>query len=195
MKLLFIDACMRETESRTAKLCRLFLEEYQKNNPGHKIETVDLKKTQLPYYDGGKVRERERLTAGGEFENEIFSNAIRFAEADKIVIGAPYWDLSFPAALKIYIENICASGIVFATTDSGIQGLCQARCLLYITTAGGFIAENNFGYEYLKGLCKVIFGIPRTHNVSAEALDIAGFNVEEIITKTAGELKLLAKKF
>ena len=32
--------------------------------------------------------------------------------ADTIVIAAPFWDFSFPAALKIYIENIYVTGIV-----------------------------------------------------------------------------------
>ena len=46
-----------------------------------------------------------------EIEREI-SYAKQFAGADTIVIAAPFWDLSFPAILKTYIENIYVTGIV-----------------------------------------------------------------------------------
>ena len=36
------------------------------------------------------------------------------ANADKIVIAAPFWDMSFPSLLKVYIENIYTIGIVSA---------------------------------------------------------------------------------
>lgn len=59
-----------------------------------------------------------------------------FAEADEIVIGAPYWDLSFPAALKIYIEHAAVMGVTFHYTEEGrCEGLCRAKHLTYITTA------------------------------------------------------------
>ncbi|MGN0989033.1 MAG: NAD(P)H-dependent oxidoreductase [Eubacteriales bacterium] len=36
----------------------------------------------------------------------MFSYAKQFESVDVIVIFAPYWNLSFPASLKTYIENI-----------------------------------------------------------------------------------------
>ena len=52
-----------------------------------------------------KVRlpHREELLDRGELDGEIFRYSHQFAAADRIVIAAPYWDLSFPAQLKIYI--------------------------------------------------------------------------------------------
>lgn len=68
----------------------------------------------------------------------MFDYAHQFADADDIIIAAPYWDLGFPAQLKTYIENIYVPGIVSAYNDHGQScGLCRARSLTYITTAGG----------------------------------------------------------
>ena len=33
----------------------------------------------------------------------------------RIVVAAPFWDLSVPAVLKVYIENISADGVTFAS--------------------------------------------------------------------------------
>lgn len=85
-----------------------------------------------------------------------------FAEADEIVIGAPYWDLSFPAALKIYIEHAAVMGMTFHYTEEGrCEGLCRAKHLTYITTGGGQVSAMNYGYEYLCGIASM-FGIPET---------------------------------
>ena len=60
----------------------------------------------------------------------MFELARQFAAADQIVIAAPYWDLSFPAALKQYFEQINVLGITFAYTPEGVpKGLCRARKL------------------------------------------------------------------
>ena len=58
----------------------------------------------------------------------MFSLAKEFAIADTIVIAAPYYDLSFPAMLKQYFEQINVLGVTFTYSDSGIpEGLCKAR--------------------------------------------------------------------
>ena len=70
---------------------------------------------------------------------------------DVIVIGAPFWDLSFPAALKLYFENVTVSGITFEYSEKGRPvGKCNAKKLYYITTSGGYIGNNNFGVDYVK---------------------------------------------
>ena len=49
-------------------------------------------------------------------------------KADEIVIGAPYWDLSFPAALKVYIEHVSVCDIAFHyTEDAQCEGHLQGH--------------------------------------------------------------------
>ena len=40
-----------------------------------------------------------------DFNHPVFALAKEFATADTIVSAAPFWDLSFPALLKIYLET------------------------------------------------------------------------------------------
>lgn len=38
-----------------------------------------------------------------------------------MVIAAPDWDMTFPAALKIYLEWTCTLGVTFHYTREGVQ--------------------------------------------------------------------------
>lgn len=98
-----------------------------------------------------------------------------------IVIAAPFWDLSFPAQLKNYIENIYVTGIVTRYDEKGQpQGLCHARKLYYVTTAGGPY-DGRYSYEYLKTLAQDYFGIGEVELVMAQMLDIVGNDPEQIL--------------
>ena len=95
-----------------------------------------------------------------------------------IVIGVPYWDLSFPAAFKTYLEHVSVCELTFHyTEDARCEGICKAKRITYITTCGGFVEGANFGYEYIVGIAKM-FGIPEVRFVAAEGLDIVGIDVQ-----------------
>ena len=131
MTTLFVNACARE-ESRTLSLCRAYLE----GNPA--VEEVRLFERNLVPFDWKMVEERVALIEKADWGDSMFDLAKQFAAADEIVIGAPYWDLSFPAVLKVYIEHVTVNGIVFHYTEEGRpEGLCKAKRLVYITTSGG----------------------------------------------------------
>ena len=113
-----------------------------------------------------------------------------FATADTIVIAAPYWDLSFPAVLKLYLENISVVGVTFRYSENGVPvGLCRANKLIYVTTAGGYIGENDFGFSYVKSLAQNLYGIKNTECVAAEGLDIAPEKAEGILSHAMSKIK------
>ena len=57
-----------------------------------------------------------------EFMYEVFDE--KLPEADTVVIAAPFWDLSFPAILKKYIEAVTVAGITFRYSDQGHRSVC-----------------------------------------------------------------------
>ena len=128
---------------------------------------------------------RTRLIAEQDFNNAIFHYAKDYVDADMIIIVAPYWDLSFPAILKNYIETVNVNGIVFRYTDKGdVEGLCKAKKLIYITTSGGKIVSDEYGFGYIKELAQNFHGIKDFEYIKAEELDIRDAKVEEILEKT-----------
>ena len=174
---LFINCCVRE-ESRTDRLARAVLQKL-----GGDFTELKLYEANLKPLDRDTMNKRTALIEQGDYSDPIFDYAKQFASADTIVIAAPYWDLSFPATLKIYIENIYVTGIVSAYDESGMPvGLCKAKELYYVTTAGGPY-DPAYSYGYVESLAKSFFGIPTTHLVKAEMLDIVGNDAEEILRR------------
>ena len=191
---LFVDACMRGAAvSRTHQLCRHFLKEYAAHHPEAQVIHRDLCREPLPLLTGDLTVQREHWLEE-EPDHPLLNPAREVAEADLILIGAPYWDLLFPAALKAYLEWASCRGITFRYTEEGQQiGLSRARALVYCTTGGGPVEGQNYGYHYIKALA-AMFGIPETHCVAAEGLDIWGNDVPAILERAEGALTELAAR-
>lgn len=171
-KILFINASARP-KSRTQELSWHLL-----NGLDGEITEVNLYKEKLSPLDNEGIEKRAMHDISGK-ECEY---ARQFAEADIIVIGAPFWDLSFPAVLKIYFENVTVSGITFEYSEKGIPvGKCKAKKLYYITTSGGYIGDNNFGFDYVKAISETFFGIKDIKFFGAEGLDIFGADIKSIM--------------
>lgn len=112
----------------------------------------------------------------------LFDLANQFSKAEIIVTAAPYWDLSFPAALKQYLEQINVVGISFRYTEEGIPvGLCNARQLFFVTTAGGEYVPEEYGFGYIKALAQNYYGIQDVRLIHAAGLDIIGADVDGIL--------------
>lgn len=173
-KILMINACVREN-SRTLVLARHLLA-HLNGEMGER----NLEKEALQPLDRRTLEKRERLTSAQDFSDGMFRYAKEFAAADTIVIAAPYWDFSFPALLKIYLEQITVCGITFRYQKGVPQGLCRAKRLIYVTTAGGTI-QDDFGFEYVKALAQKLYGIGEVLLFKAENLDIDGNDAAELI--------------
>ncbi|MBQ6403606.1 MAG: NAD(P)H-dependent oxidoreductase [Oscillospiraceae bacterium] len=182
--LLFINACVR-AESRTRRLADCLLSAL--GEPATELRLTDIS---FPSVDEAFLQERDRLLAAQSYDHPMFALARQFAAADAIVIAAPFWDLSFPAALKAYLEQINVVGVTFRYTPEGVpEGLCRARKLYYVTTVGGDFFPEAFGFGYVEALAKNFYGIPDIHLIKATGLDIWGANVEEILRACEEEIQ------
>ena len=193
-QILFVDACMRGPElSRTSRLCRSFLEEFTARCPDSQVSRRDLTDAKLPLLTGELAAQRDAWVKQGE-EHPLLAPAREVAACDLLVIGAPYWDLSFPAALKGYLEWSSVLGITFRYAEDGRQvGLSRARALVYLTTAGGPVEGQNYGFDYLRGLAGM-FGIPDSRCVAAENLDVWGTDVEQVLRQAEERTDALARE-
>lgn len=192
-QLLFVDACMRRELSRTRALCEDFLKGYTALRPQCHVIHRDLTAADLPVLTASLAQQRDRL-AGEEADHPLLSPAREVAGADLILVGAPYWDLAFPAALKVYLEWASTLGLTFAYTPQGEQvGLSRARHLVYITTGGGPMAGANLGFEYVKAW-GAMMGISCAHCVMAENLDVMGAPVEDILAGAGEQIRELVPR-
>lgn len=189
-KILFLNACVRP-KSRTCLLARCVLDQLD----GGIIEELRLDQEQIMPLNLEMLRKRSEYTNSHDFSAPMFRYACQFAEADEIVIAAPYWDLAFPSTLRIYFEAVTVTGLTFQySSDGTAQGLCKAKRLIYVTTAGGEIAEYNLGYDYIKALCRVFYGIPEAVCFKAENLDIKGADVDAVMENAIKETTSFLKR-
>ena len=177
-KILFVNACIRKN-SRT----RFLAEQVMRRLNGTVVEVNPVTAAE-PITSEEFIISRADATGKMNFADPAYAPARQFAEADIIVVAAPYWDLSFPAILKAYFEQVNVLGLTFEYTEEGFpRGLCKARKLIYVTTAGGPIISDEYGYGYVKSLAQGFYGIADVCQVKAERLDVIGADVEGILNK------------
>ncbi len=183
--ILFVNSCVRK-DSRTLRLADRLLEKLKGS-----VSEVRLDNGSIAPLDEGSLYRRDELIASEDFDDDMFSYARGFAAAGIIVIAAPYWDLSFPALLKVYIENINVCGVTFCYDENGIpKSLCRAEALYYVTTAGGPVIYD-MGFDYIRTLAENFYGIKNIHRISAEGLDIYGTDVEKILKEAENKIDML----
>ena len=196
-KVLYIKANIKnEGESRTFKVSDSFVEEYKKNNPEDEIITLDLYKENIDFLRADDLGKLFGPKDEESKNNSILKYAYEFADADKYIIAAPMWNLSFPAILKAYIDYVSVSGITFKYTAEGPVGLLNNKKAVHIVSRGG--AYDNSPYEmgdrYLRTILG-FFGIKDIETIAIDNLDVMGVNVEEKVEEGIEKAISLAKKF
>lgn len=199
-ELLFVNSCVRGERSRTLALARHFLSAYIKSHPEVRVTERNLMEDRLEPQYPEVLDRRDALWSAGKLDDPSFDAARQFARADNIVIAAPFWDLSYPAILKIYLERISVCDITFGYDANGSSiGLSRAEKLLLITTRGGnfSLPETEWmesGARHLKALC-AMYGIPDFQLLCAEGLDDIRNNKEAILASAMQEAEGLAVQF
>lgn len=182
-KLLYIDACIRGENSRTRALAEAYLDAYRAAHPQDGIETVDLSQTALKPLDCAALQARD--AAFGAWNERQFALARQLRGADRIVIAAPFWNGTFPAALHVYFEHVCVAGLTFNCVDDRYEGLCRAQECVFLTTRGGVYETGtsqlrDVATPFLESLTTML-GVPRVRVIAAEGLDIAGNDAEKLL--------------
>ena len=197
MKLLIVNGCIsqRGEDSRTGKLLGAYAKAFCTAHPEAETETVTPEMLlALKPFDPAMLDERDALAAVGAWEAPVFDLARQFRRADAVVVAAPFWDLSFPAALRTYIEYISANGLTYHYEADGCHGDCRAEKLAYLTSGGDLEQPESLGVLYWKQLC-AMFGIPAFSYVFAGGLDLDPAKTEEILTEACEKARRLAEDF
>ena len=168
--LLFVDCCIRRDHSRTGMLATAFLEHLPE---GWQVERLCLMDEPLqPLMEGGFLQ-REALLKAGDLHHRRFDYAWQFQRADAILIAAPFYDLSIPALLKVYIENVSVDGITFTCDERGLHGNCRGEKMIFVTSRGGFYegSPEEMGSRYMEAMCR-FFGTGEYTCIAADGVDI-----------------------
>ncbi len=96
-------------------------------------------------------------------------------EADVIVLGAPIYNFSIPAALKAWIDLIARAGLTFRYTENGPIGLLLNKKATVVMASGGVPigSEMDMASNYLKFALGFI-GISDVNIIDATTINTAG---------------------
>lgn len=180
-KLFYIDACLR-SGSNTKKIADAII---GKLSEKYEIETVRLSDCSFPVVKNDILNERNN----GYVPEEYVAMAKKLAAADRLVIASPFWDMSFPSALKIFFENMSLFNVTFASNEKECYGLCKAEKVLFITTRGMNIStgdELEQATPYIKALSR-LWGLGELYVVSAQNMDYSTEEQKESKIKDAIE--------
>ena len=181
--ILFVDGACRE-ESRTRKLAEYYLSKQEED-----IITIHLSEDTILPLNDDSLAFRNDLISKQQFDHEMFKYATLLKQADTIVFAAPYYDLSFSANIKTFIEAINIVGYTFAYDSNDLPySLCHLKKLVYFTTAGGPILSDEYGYGYVKAVFEEFYEVKEFIYIKAEKLDLLGSDPEKILAETYKEI-------
>ena len=189
-RLIVIDSCMREG-SRTRRILNAAMEVLCGR---YEVETVDVNALALPPVTPETLAQR----SSGVVPEETVAVARRIASADRLVIAAPFWDMSFPAALKAFFESVSLFGVTFTDNGRTSAGLCRCRKVMYITSRGMDIRTGSpldQGSSYIQAL-SYLWGLGEVVTVAAWGLGrLSSEESEKKVGEIAGLAKALALTF
>ena len=189
-RLFYIDCCLRNG-SKTKRIADALIERLSER---YEVETIRLSDYDFPVVKDDILNER----SNGFVPDEYVHIARKIAAADRLVISAPFWDMSFPSALKVFLENMSLFNVTFASTEKECYGLCKAEKVLYITTRGMNIKTGDVleqATPYIKAISK-LWGLGELHVIAAENMDYStAEQVEEKIQNAIKEGETLCDAF
>lgn len=199
-KVLYVKANSKpEGTSRTFKISDSFVKAYKELHPDDEIITLDLYKEDLRFLQGEDIKSLNNDELLQDKNHPAFKYAHQLLEIDKLIIAAPFWNLSFPAILKTYLDCVIVGGITFKYTPEGPRGQCVGKKAIHFVTRGGsYSKEPLLSYELGDRYLRTVFafvGITDFTTFSLENMDRSSTNVEQVIENAIKDTQELAKKF
>ena len=163
--LLHLEASPRTTRSHSRKLGLEYATAWQSAHPGARVVTHDLVSEPPPFVSEAwtgaayndpanrSTSERTAIAVSDRYIDELLA-------ADELVISTPIYNLTVPAALKAWIDQIVRFGRTFARTEQGFQGLVKGKKVTVIAASGSDFRPGTPGgaYNHLEPYLRAMLG-------------------------------------
>jgi FMN-dependent NADH-azoreductase len=163
MHVLNIVTSPRKDQSASRALVDAFLREYMTQADDIVVDTLDVWQEWLPEFDAETINAKYKGVSGEPMTpseviawEKIRELASRFQRADRIVMGVPMWNFSFPYKFKQLIDLSCQRNMLF-TFDRDFYGpslSIDKAFVVYVrgqSDEAGFRTVSQPGFKYLSG--------------------------------------------
>jgi FMN-dependent NADH-azoreductase len=163
--LLHIDASPRSARSRSRQLGQQFTAAWRAARADSRIVSRDVGHEPPPFIteawvegafapeDEQSPAAREAIAVSNRYVDELLA-------ADELVITTPIYNLSLPAALKAWLDQIVRAGRTFAMDGGGFKGLAAGKRATVIVASGSDFRLDTPGgaYNFLEPYLRAILG-------------------------------------
>jgi FMN-dependent NADH-azoreductase len=210
MLLLNIQSSPRAAKSASIAVTNAFLDAYQALHPDATIDTLNVWEENLPDFDqeaiGAKykgVNKEPMDQAETAVWNKIQELALRFQQADRIVLGVPMWNFAYPYKLKQLIDLACQRHMLFTYDGNEYGPLLKTPRAFVVYARGGTYAEDSptpaSGFDHQKGYIDFwlkFIGVKEVRTLVVEGTTWGGKEKgEEAIARGQKEATRLAADF
>ena len=217
-RLLYIVANSKPLEYSTSQqVGQLFLNAFLQKHPEYQVETLNLFNIDLPQPNHRHFISRAEIVSGSDFEalseddqqtvHHMLDLCQTFKSADRYVIVAPMWTLSFPYKLKQYLDCIILHGQTISISEKGVVGLLQEkpRKALYIQASADMFPFNtmtipiiktrvNHGVTYVYDVFRFL-GIKCIDPLLVQGTEVDATGDKQAITMSAKQIKQVCQQF
>jgi FMN-dependent NADH-azoreductase len=163
MNLLNIVTSPRKEKSASIAVVNAFLSEYRADVGDVIVDTLDIWQEQLPEFDAEAIDAKYKGVSGESMTpvetttwEKIRELALRFQQADRIVLGVPMWNFSVPYKLKQLIDLSCQRNMLFTFNGEfyGPSLNIDKAFVAYVrgqSDEAGFKTVSQPGFKYLSG--------------------------------------------
>ena len=175
-RVLAVNASGRSTGSATRQLSRDLIAALDDRYGDVEVTSRDLADG-VPFVDQAWIEANFTPTESRSAEQRealSYSDSLvaELQHADVVVIGAPLYNFSIPAALKAWIDMIARARLTFRYTENGPEGLLKDKKAYLVVATGGVPVGSpvDFSTPYLRHVLSFI-GINDVEIVAAEKLN------------------------
>jgi FMN-dependent NADH-azoreductase len=200
--LLHLDASPRGARSHSRRLGEEFLTAWRTAHANGRVVVRDLGHEPPPFVSEAWVEgaftpadqhspaARDAIAISNAYVDELLA-------ADQLVITTPIYNLSLPAALKAWIDQIVRFGRTFTKSDGGFEGLAKGKRVLIVVASGSDFRPGTPGgaFNHLEPYLRAVLGfigITDVQFVYAHSLNGGDVAREQILAETRHALVGLA---
>jgi FMN-dependent NADH-azoreductase len=200
--LLHLDASPRGARSHSRQLGEEFLAAWRAAHPDGRVIVRDIGREPPPFLTEAWVEgaftpagqhspaAREAIAVSDVYVDELLA-------ADQLVITTPIYNLSVPAALKAWIDQIVRFGRTFTKGANGFEGLAQRKRALVIVASGSDFRPGRPGgaYNHLEPYLRAVLGfigLTDVRFIYAHSLNADGAAREQVLAEARATLLQLA---
>jgi FMN-dependent NADH-azoreductase len=161
MRILNIITSPRGERSASIAIVGSFPSKYEKRIRGLEVNTLDVWAESLPEFDAEAIGAKYKGVSGEPMTpsermtwEKIKELASRFQKTDRIVLGVPMWNFSFPYKLKQLIDLACQRNMLFTFggNEYGPALNIDKAFVAYVrgqSERASFQTESPPGFEYV----------------------------------------------